>query len=70
MGCGCIRCFELAGPDLLSLSCQRKSAKKGAPGAATPSLNFCDRAGKEANSLRSDKPPSFFRTLTQIQGAA
>ncbi|ANH75786.1 hypothetical protein ACS15_5697 [Ralstonia insidiosa] len=32
-------------------------------------MNFCDRAGKEANSLRSDKPPSFIRPLTKIQGA-
>jgi len=32
-------------------------------------LNLCDRAGKEANSLRSDKPPSLIRPLTKIQGA-
>ncbi|PNQ32531.1 hypothetical protein CVV70_11960 [Ralstonia solanacearum] len=59
-----------AGADLLSLSCQRKSAKKGAPDAATPSLNFCDGEGKGANSLRSDRPPSFFLPVTKIQGAA
>ncbi len=36
---------------------------------ATPSLNFCRGEGKEANSLRSDKPPSFFLPATEIQGA-
>ncbi|CAJ0741387.1 hypothetical protein R16034_02615 [Ralstonia edaphis] len=36
---------------------------------ATHPLNLCDRAGKEANSLRSDKPPSLIRPLTKIQGA-
>nr|WP_279629183.1 efflux transporter outer membrane subunit [Ralstonia insidiosa] len=33
-----------AGADSLSLSCQRKEAKKGAPEMATPPLNFCKRA--------------------------
>ncbi|MCT7308873.1 hypothetical protein [Ralstonia wenshanensis] len=36
---------------------------------ATHSLNFCNRAGKEANSLRSDSSPPFFRPLTKIEGA-
>ena len=36
---------------------------------ATPSLNFCYGEGKGANSLRSDKPPSFFLPVTKIQGA-
>ena len=39
-----------AGGDSLSLSCQRKSAKKGAPEMATPSLNLCNRA--EAGKTR------------------
>ncbi|MGD7314827.1 hypothetical protein ACQCSJ_27025, partial [Ralstonia pseudosolanacearum] len=34
-------------------------AKKGAPDAATPSLNFCCGEGKGANSLRSDSPLPF-----------
>jgi hypothetical protein len=41
------------------LSCQRKSAKKGAPDAATPSLNLCRKEGEEANSLRSNSLLSF-----------
>ncbi|MGM3273546.1 hypothetical protein [Ralstonia sp. 24A2] len=36
---------------------------------ATPSLDFCRGVGKEANSLRSDKAPSFFLPATKIQGA-
>lgn len=48
-----------AGGDSLSLSCQRKEAKKGAPHAATTSLNFCRREAEEANSLRSDSLLSF-----------
>jgi len=59
-----------AGTDSLFFVLPKKSKqKKGAPEMAKDSLNFCDRAGKEANSLRSDKPPSFIRPLTQIQGA-
>ncbi|KFL24559.1 hypothetical protein DP23_4247 [Ralstonia pickettii] len=48
---------------------KKSRQKKGAPEMATSSLNFCNRAGKEANSLRSDRPPSFVRPLTEIQGA-
>ncbi|ATI28710.1 hypothetical protein CVV70_22065 [Ralstonia solanacearum] len=36
--CGASGVSSPAGDDLLSLFCQRKSAKKGAPDAATPSL--------------------------------
>ncbi|AXV85828.1 hypothetical protein CJO78_05660 [Ralstonia solanacearum] len=40
------------------MSCQRKSAKKGAPDAATPSLNFCCREGKgKTNHLAPDSLP-------------
>ena len=56
----------LPGLTHFSLSCQAKERR--AQDGDTP-LNLCDRAGKEANSLRSDKPPSFFRPLTEIQGA-
>ncbi|PLT17187.1 hypothetical protein CXP34_20740 [Ralstonia mannitolilytica] len=59
-----------AGHDVLFFVLPKKSRqKKGAPETATPSLNLCNRAERKANSLRSDKPPSFFRPLTQIQGA-
>ncbi|AXV83224.1 hypothetical protein CJO92_15355 [Ralstonia solanacearum] len=58
-----------AGAGSLSLSCQRKSAKKSAPEMATPSLNFCDREERGANSLRSDSPSLFFLPVTEIQGA-
>ncbi|WP_217998140.1 hypothetical protein, partial [Ralstonia pickettii] len=50
-------------------SCQRKEAKERRARDGDFPLNLCDRAGKEANSLRSDRPPSFFRPLTKIQGA-
>jgi len=33
------------------------------------SLNFRNQAEKDRNSLRSDSGPSFFRPLTEIQGA-
>ena len=36
---------------------------------ATPSLDFCRGEGKEPNSLRSDKAPSFILPATKIQGA-
>jgi len=36
---------------------------------AKDSLNFRNRAEKDRNSLRSDSGPSFFRPLTEIQGA-
>ncbi|CAJ0861819.1 hypothetical protein R20233_00902 [Ralstonia sp. LMG 32965] len=36
---------------------------------ATPSLDLCRGEGKEPNSLRSDKAPSFFLPATKIQGA-
>ncbi|MEE2977999.1 MAG: hypothetical protein VYB88_11045, partial [Pseudomonadota bacterium] len=44
-----------AGTDSLFFVLPKKSKqKKGAPEMATHPLNLCDRAGKEANSLRSD----------------
>ncbi|WP_230852093.1 hypothetical protein, partial [Ralstonia solanacearum] len=52
--CGPSLVSSPAGADSLSLSCQRKSAKKGAPDAATLSLDFCREEGEEANSLRAD----------------
>ncbi|AEG70877.1 conserved hypothetical protein (plasmid) [Ralstonia solanacearum Po82] len=67
--CGASGVSSPAGADSLSLSCQRKSAKKGAPEMATPSLNLCCREERGANSLRSDRPLSFFLPATQIQGA-
>ncbi len=36
---------------------------------AKASLDFCRGEGKEPNSLRSDKAPSFFLPATKIQGA-
>ncbi|CAJ0704743.1 hypothetical protein R11007_04409 [Ralstonia holmesii] len=51
-------------------SCPKKVSKEMRARCSDFPLNFCDRAGKEANSLRSDKPPSFFRPRTEIQGAA
>jgi len=43
-----------AGADLLSLSCQRKVSKERRARDGDFPLNFRNRAGKEANSLRSD----------------
>ncbi|GAQ31309.1 hypothetical protein SAMD00023378_4992 [Ralstonia sp. NT80] len=59
-----------AGHDTLFFVLPKKSKqKKGAPEMATPPSNLRNRAGREANSLRSNKPPSFIRPLTKIQGA-
>jgi hypothetical protein len=59
-----------AGTDSLFFVLPKKSKqKKGAPEMATPSLDFCRGEGKEPNSLRSDKAPSFFLPPTKIQGA-
>ena len=58
-----------AGADLLSLSCQRKVSKERRARDGDFPLNLCRREGKEANSLRSDRPPSFFLPATEIQGA-
>jgi len=59
-----------AGADSLFFVLPKKSKqKKGAPEMATPSLDLCRGEGKEPNSLRSDKAPSFFLPATKIQGA-
>ncbi|WP_167310005.1 hypothetical protein [Ralstonia mannitolilytica] len=38
---------------------KKSKQKKGAPDAATPSLNLCRKEGEEANSLRSNSLLSF-----------
>ena len=58
-----------AGADLLSLSCQRKVSKERRARDGDFPLNLCRREGKEPNSLRSDRAPSFFLPATEIQGA-
>ncbi|ATG18428.1 hypothetical protein CO705_00310 [Ralstonia pickettii] len=66
--CGSPCLSSPAGADSLSLSCQTKEAKKGARDGDFP-LNFCRAEGREANSLRADKPPFSFLPATGIQGA-
>ncbi|ATG19520.1 hypothetical protein CO705_06380 [Ralstonia pickettii] len=59
-----------AGHDLLFFVLPKKSRqKKGAPEMAKDSLDLCRGEGREANSLRSDRPPFFFLPATKIQGA-
>ncbi|WP_212634775.1 hypothetical protein, partial [Ralstonia pickettii] len=58
-----------AGTDLLFFVLPKKVSKERRARDGDFPLNLCDRAEREANSLRSDRPPSFFRPLTKIQGA-
>ncbi|MBA4230582.1 MAG: hypothetical protein C0465_08175 [Ralstonia sp.] len=58
-GCDSSLFRTLPGTTHFSLSCQRKEAKERRARDGDFPLNLCDRAGKEANSLRSDRPPSF-----------
>jgi hypothetical protein len=56
-----------AGADLLSLSCQRKSAKKGAPDAANRSLNFHNRAEKGKTRFAQTVPLLFSARLQKFK---
>ncbi|MBA9846955.1 hypothetical protein D7S78_18405 [Ralstonia pickettii] len=68
--CWSIRVSYPAGHDLLFFVLPKKSRqKKGAPEMAKDSLDFCRGEGREANSLRSDRPPFLILPATKIQGA-
>uniref|UniRef100_UPI001953104F hypothetical protein n=1 Tax=Klebsiella pneumoniae TaxID=573 RepID=UPI001953104F len=67
--CRSISCFTPCRGRLTFFVLPKKVSKERRARDGDFPLNFCNRAEKEANSLRSNKPPSFFRPLTEIQGA-
>jgi len=67
--CGPSRVSSPAGADSLFFVLPKTVSKERRARDGDIPLDFCNRAGKEPNSLRSDKAPSFFRPLTKIQGA-
>jgi hypothetical protein len=65
-----IPCFTPCRGRLTFFVLPKKVSKERRARCGEPLLEFVSQGGEGKNSLRSDKPPSFFRPLTQIQGAA